>query len=69
MSEKINALADTIFSIMTKGGTGKISDMIKSFDELKGLLKQELEKEYTRGYHTAKNEIKIEKTLKQQKEN
>ncbi|PIF44893.1 hypothetical protein CLU96_1889 [Chryseobacterium sp. 52] len=70
MSNKINELADSIYkTILESGATGKISDLLAGFADLKSVLKSELEKEYTRGYHTAKNEIKINKTLKQQNEN
>lgn len=70
MSDKINELADTIYkTILEKGASGKISDLLAGFADMKDILRKELNEEFVRGYNTAMKDIKIAKTVKQQKEN
>lgn len=67
---QLNSFTDNLLNTFTqKAGSGKISEMIIGFNEVKEILRKEFSKEYTRGYETAVSEYKAEKTLKQQKEN
>lgn len=68
--DKINSITDNVYSvIIQKGSTGKMTDLITAFNEVKKILKDELSKEYLRGYNTAAKEIERKNILKQQKEN
>lgn len=70
MSDKINELADKIYkTILEKGASGKISDLLAGFADMKDVLRKELNEEFVRGYNTAMKDIKLAKTAKQQKEN
>lgn len=67
---KLNTLTDNVYNIiLQKGASGQISDLITAFNEIKNILKNELSKEYLRGYNTAEKELERKNILKQQKEN
>lgn len=67
---QLNSFTDNLLNTFTqKAGSGKISEMIIGFNEVKEILKNEFCKQYKRGYQTAEKEIDKKQTLKQQKEN
>jgi len=67
---QLNSFTDNLLNTFTqKAGSGKISEMIIGFNEVKEILKNELSKEFKKGYDTAVREIKATSIIKQQKEN
>lgn len=68
--DELNSFTDNLLNTFTqKVGSGKISDMIIGFNEVKEILKTEFTKEYIKGYRAAEKDITDKQTLKQQKEN
>lgn len=68
--DKLNSITDNVFNeILQKGASGKMTDFVSAFNEVKKILKDEFSKEYLRGYNTAEKNIKNKNILKQQKEN
>lgn len=67
---QLNSFTDNLLNTFTqKIGSGKISDMIIGFNEVKKILKTEFSSEFKRGYDAAVKEIKTMSVIKQQKEN
>lgn len=69
MPDKIEELADQIYQIIGKGSSGKISDLIVAFSEMKNLLRAELSTHYNKGYHDGIDFQQKLQIKKQQKEN
>ncbi|MCU7615635.1 hypothetical protein NZ698_00375 [Chryseobacterium sp. PBS4-4] len=68
--DKLNSIADNIFKeILNKGASGKMTDFVSAFNEVKSILKNEFSKEFMRGYNKATDEKQNALMIKQQKEN